>query len=124
MYITTKSGTIVAGRVNKVEYKEVGEKKTPIIEFSIPIDIIGADGNKETKWFNCQAFNPIATRFRGKLNKGDSVLIRGSIRFPSEKVFEYDFDSKRYVKSKGASLQGYAVEKNISVVPNASKFAN
>jgi len=49
------------------------------------------------------------------LNKGDNVLLKGSIRFPTEKVFKHDFDSKRYLRSKGASLMGSAYEKNVSI---------
>lgn len=74
MYInSSKSGCIAAGRVGFVEFRTVGSKDTPLLKFSLTV---GKDGDKPLR-FNCQAWNPIATRFRDAFQKGDQVLVAG-----------------------------------------------
>lgn len=75
MYINSKTGCIAVGNSkDNGTYKEIGEKKTPLLEFSLAVD---KDENDKTVWFNCKVWNPLAKRFREKLKKGEPVVIFG-----------------------------------------------
>jgi hypothetical protein len=56
------------------------------------------------------------------VQQDDSVLIKAMIRFPPQKIFDYDIDECRYVRNYEASLLGYTGEKNISIVHNFNEF--
>ena len=75
MYITSKTGCIACGAAgNQSEFKTVGEKNTPLLKFSLAV---GKKEDDETQWFNCQAWNPIATRFKDAIKKGEIYQVMG-----------------------------------------------
>jgi len=76
MFINSKTGTIATGRSTKNgEYKEIGEKNTPVLEFSL---CVGNDENGNPIFRNCKAWNPIATRFKDRIIKGEKYLVAGT----------------------------------------------
>jgi len=75
-YINSKTGCVATGTAGKdCEYKEVGEKQTPLIKFSLAV---GKDDAGNTTWFNCQAWNPVAKRFKNIIKKGEIYLVFGA----------------------------------------------
>lgn len=75
MYINHKTGCLATGgSKDNGTYKELGDKKTPILEFSLAV---GKDEQGGTKWINCKAWEPIASRFRNRIKKGEKYLISG-----------------------------------------------
>jgi len=75
MYINQKSGVVAVGYAGKdALFENIGNKKTAILKFSIAV---GKRGN-ETLWFDCYAWNPIASRFRDAIKKGDSIMVMGT----------------------------------------------
>jgi len=76
MYINTKTGCVAAGfAARDGEYSELGDKRTPVLKFSLAV---GKDANDETIWFNCQAWNPAATRFKHRIKKGETYAVFGT----------------------------------------------
>jgi single-stranded DNA-binding protein len=75
MYMNSKTGCIAAGGINNPEFKLVGEKQTALLKFSLAV---GKDESGSTIWFNCQAWNPIASHFSEKLKKGDRYIVAGT----------------------------------------------
>jgi len=74
-YITGKNGCIAWGAAgDDGEYKKVGAKNTPILNFSIAG---GKDASGKTVWFKCQAWNPIASRFKDGIKKGETYFLCG-----------------------------------------------
>jgi competence protein ComEC len=67
--------------------------------------------------------NDTLAKYNKIIQQNDSVLIKAAIRFPSQKVFDYDFDEFRYVRNYGASLMGFANERNVSIVRNPNDFS-
>lgn len=76
MYVNNKSGCIaIGGSKDSGTYKEIGEKKTPVLEFSLAV---GKDDAGNTMWFDCKAWNPVASRFKDKLIKGEKYFVSGT----------------------------------------------
>lgn len=75
MFIHTKTGCFAVGTAGKNgEYKEVGEKKSSLLKFSLAV---GKDDKDQTIWFDCQAWNPVAKRFKDRIKKGEVYQVSG-----------------------------------------------
>lgn len=76
MYVNNKTGCFaIGGSKDNGTYKEIGDKRTPLLEFSLAV---GKDEHGNITWFNCKAWNPIASRFRGRIFKGEKYLVSGT----------------------------------------------
>jgi len=75
MYTNLKTGCRAIGRAGgDGEYRTVGDKNTPLLTFSLAV---GKGDTGDTLWFSCQAWNPVAERFRNRIRKGEVYAVDG-----------------------------------------------
>jgi len=76
MYLNSKTGCVAVGHAGKDgEYSVVGDKSTPLLKFSLAV---AKDEVGQGVWFNCQAWNPVASRYKGKIRKGEVYQVFGT----------------------------------------------
>ncbi|MCK9576000.1 MAG: single-stranded DNA-binding protein [Clostridia bacterium] len=74
MKIELKDGTIIAsGAISNIKMKKIGEKQTPLAEFSI---IYGKGENGENLFYNAKCFKPLFDVV-ATIPKGKSVFVAG-----------------------------------------------
>lgn len=73
---------IIVGRITKdLELKNVGSKGTPMVQFNVAVnsEFKDEDGNKETDFFRCVAFNVTAENIAKYFKKGSPIGLVGSM---------------------------------------------
>ena len=69
-------GVIIAGTATRdAEFKEIGDKKTPVAELSLAVNARG----EESKYVNIKAFGDALANYAKHIKKGDSVAAAGYI---------------------------------------------
>jgi single-strand DNA-binding protein len=108
----------VIGRLGKTpEVKEIGEKKTKVVTFSVAVDHYDpkAENKRSTEWVNCQSFNEqVVKQASEHCAKGAVVFVAGEMRTRSyekdgEKrtVSELNvFDMVKIADGKSQSAEG------------------
>ena len=72
---------ILTGNLGKDAEMRFTPTGTPILNFSLPIDI-GFGEKKETMWVRCAMFGERAQKLAEHLTKGKGVMVTGEFRMP------------------------------------------
>ena len=87
MILSSKNNIIIAGTsIRDAEYKEIGEKNTPVVSFSLAVNA----RNEEGRFVNCKAFNDTLAGHAKNINKGDTVIAAGVLE-------SREYNEKTYV---------------------------
>lgn len=83
MIVSTKTGMLLTGTLGRdAEYKLVGGQQTPLLKFSVLYgyeDTEDATGRRKGKYLDVDVWGSAAGKLRGRLFKGDAVLVAGTL---------------------------------------------
>ena len=87
MILSSKNNIIIAGTSTRdAEYREIGEKNTPVVSFSLAVNA----RNEEGRFVNCKAFNDTLAGYAMNIKKGDTVAAAGVLE-------SREYNEKTYV---------------------------
>lgn len=107
------NNVILIGRLTKdLEIKEVGENKVINFTLACQRNYKNADGEYDTDFISCVAWNGIAENMSEYIKKGDLVSVRGTLITSS---YEKD-DVKHYKTEVRADSITFLSQKKVEVV--------
>lgn len=102
------------------EYREVGEKQTPLCKFGLKVGEREADGGeREAIWCNCTCWRKTADAAAG-FCKGDTVFAVGEIREHTYQDREGNDAVSKELVCEGVFLMGYPAGRAIQEAPAAA----
>jgi single-strand DNA-binding protein len=89
------------GRLGKEPEMRYTPKGTPVTSYSLAVDRVWK-GNKDTDWFNIEAWGKLGEVCQKYLQKGQLVYIEGSLRTTK---YEHEGETRYFTKVVARSMQ-------------------